>query len=120
MLAAASMIAILVLSRYHHNVIFFDTIADFGLQKQIAEDDISTQKANSTLGFGEFYVVSGFNSLRQIHLREAAAVTRVGPIIPEQKEWTEDDIRDVIISDSEKPRVGTVSVKAWLGHDLVL
>lgn len=76
--------------------------------------------ANATLGFGGIYVVSGPGSPRRRRLLEAAAVTELELTVPEQREWTEDDVLAFQIPDHENSKVGRGSIKAWLSHHLVL
>lgn len=81
---------------------------------------LSTKIANATLGFGAIYVVSGPGSPRRGRLQEAAAVTEVDLTIPEQTQWSDEDVADFRIEDENGSDVGEGSIKAWLSHRLVL
>ncbi|KAK3719988.1 hypothetical protein LTR37_004111 [Vermiconidia calcicola] len=76
--------------------------------------------ANATLGFGGLYVVSGLGSPRRAHLEQAAAVTELELVIPEQRVWTEEDVLNFRWDNVTESLVGIGSVKAWLSHHLVL
>ncbi|KAK3050665.1 hypothetical protein LTR09_008031 [Extremus antarcticus] len=76
--------------------------------------------ANATLGFGGLFVVSGPGSPRRSHLEQAAAVTELDLIIPEQTQWTGQDVLDFRWDNVTESKVGIGSVKAWLSHHLVL
>ena len=78
------------------------------------------QPANATLGFGGLYVVSGPGSPRRAHLEQAAAVTELELTIPEQKEWTGEDVLKFRTDNVTESKIGIGSVKAWLSHHLVL
>jgi hypothetical protein len=80
------------------------------------DSDISS--ANATLGFGGLFVVSGADSPRRTNIIQAANVTQIELIIPEQRRWTEEDKAEL----KEKARVdnGIGSLLAWLAHIHVL
>jgi len=80
----------------------------------------SIKPANATLGFGGLFVVSGPGSPRRKHIEEAAAVTELHLRIPQQVQWTDEDVRNFRPEHEEESRVLTGSVKAWLSHHLVL
>ena len=69
--------------------------------------------ANSTLGFGAVVVVSKKGSERRHALVQAANVTDVQLTIPEQPQWTDDDIQSFVNGEENAPRG---SILAWLGH----
>lgn len=74
--------------------------------------------ANSTLGFGAVYVVSGPNSPRRPHIIQAANVTGIDLTIPNQPSWTTDDVRTFYEGGDVASTKG--SVYAWFAHDRVL
>lgn len=76
--------------------------------------------ANATLGFGGLFVVSGLGSPRRSHLEQAAAVTELELTIPEQVQWTGQDVLNFRWENITESKVGLGSVKAWLSHHLVL
>lgn len=78
------------------------------------------QPANSTLGFGGLYVVSGPGSTRRAHLEQAAAVTELDLTIPQQKAWTGEDVLKFRTDNVTESNIGIGSVKAWLSHHLIL
>ena len=80
----------------------------------------SLTPANATLGFGGLFVVSGPGSPRRAHLEEAAAVTELELTIPEQVQWTDDDVENFRADNKSESQVLSGSVKAWLSHHLVL
>ena len=81
---------------------------------------LHTKPANGTLGFGGLYVVSGPGSVRRYHLEEAAAVTELNLTIPNQVEWSEQDISQFRVRNESESHVSVGSIKAWLSHHLVL
>ncbi|KAH8879366.1 hypothetical protein GQ53DRAFT_800279 [Thozetella sp. PMI_491] len=70
--------------------------------------------ANSTLGFGNIYVVSTPTSARREPLLHAANITELDLTIPLQPEWTEEDQRKFRLK--ENSTLGRGSLLAWLGH----
>jgi len=77
--------------------------------------------ANSTLGFGAIYVVSGPGSPRKEGLVEAANVTELDLTFPELPAWTDEQVHD--FRDNEHPEKSTIlngSIKAWLSHHVIL
>jgi len=66
-------------------------------------------RTNSTLGFGDIYVVSKENSPRRHNLLQAANITELDFTIPVQPKWTADDL-------AVRPDMGKGSLMAWLGH----
>lgn len=78
----------------------------------------SSSPANSTLGFGAIFAVSGRGSPRRDHLIQSANVTGIDLTIPEQPQWTgkdEDEFRAV-----GEAKMSSGSVFAWLSHDFTL
>ncbi|KAF1808864.1 hypothetical protein P152DRAFT_404563 [Eremomyces bilateralis CBS 781.70] len=76
--------------------------------------------ANSTLGFGAVYVVSGLNSPRRFGLVQAANVTGIDLTIPTQPIWTDHDERKFYEDGFGNITTTTGSIRAWLAHDSVL
>ena len=74
--------------------------------------------ANSTLGFGAVYAVSGRGSPRRDHLVQSANVTGIDLTIPEQPQWTDQDEANFRAGGDAEMSRG--SVFAWLAHDFVL
>lgn len=78
------------------------------------DDRIVASSSNSTIGFGQIYVISQKDSQRRHSLIQAANVTELRLNIPEQPTWTDNDM------DSFKlPQDSTIlkgSLLAWLGH----
>ncbi|PVI05268.1 glycosyltransferase family 25 protein [Periconia macrospinosa] len=70
--------------------------------------------ANSTLGFGAMVVVSKNGSKRRHSLLQAANVTNLDLTIPEQPQWTENEVERFRNGQQDKVQVG--SILAWLGH----
>ena len=77
--------------------------------------------ANSTLGFGSILVVSAASSPRRPHLIQAANVTGIDLVIPEQPRWTEKDVEEFSKALKWGGReTGRGSKLSWLAHDYVL
>ncbi|KAI9696152.1 MAG: hypothetical protein M1820_008293 [Bogoriella megaspora] len=72
------------------------------------------KKANSTLGFGALVAVSKAESARREGLLFAANITGLDITIPDQKEWNDDDIMDLVTPEGSTMNRG--SAMAWLGH----
>lgn len=70
--------------------------------------------SNSTLGFGQIYVVSQQGSPRRKALLQAANVTELQLSIPEQPVWTAEDERTFRLA--KDSTIGRGSLLAWLGH----
>lgn len=75
--------------------------------------------ANSTLGFGALYVVSGPGSPRRDGLIQAANVTELRFTIPDLPAWSDQQVMAFRGSDSSTT-ITNGSVRAWLSHNLVL
>lgn len=75
---------------------------------------IVASSSNSTLGFGQIYVVSQKESKRRHSLIQAANVTELQLNIPDQPTWTEYDIQDFRLPQDSTILKG--SLLAWLGH----
>lgn len=69
---------------------------------------------NSTLGFGEIYVVSRPESPRRDSIVQAANVTGLRLSIPAQPIWTQEDEHDFRLAQNSSIDKG--SLHAWLGH----
>lgn len=73
--------------------------------------------ANSTLGFGAIYVVSGPGSPRREPLIEAANVTELDLTFPELPDWTEDQVMRFKPPKTEgRDGMANGSSKAWQSH----
>jgi hypothetical protein len=75
--------------------------------------------ANSTLGFGALYVVSGPNSPRRDGLIQAANVTELDFTIPDLPTWTDEQIA-IFRNHDTQSTITNGSVRAWLSHNVVL
>jgi hypothetical protein len=111
------LIAIITLFVYYRSPIS-DTITSHAPSSLTGKSRITP--ANATLGFGGLFVVSGPGSPRREHLKQAAAITELELTIPEQKEWTGQEILDFRWDNVSESKVGVGSTKAWLSHHLVL
>ena len=77
--------------------------------------------ANSTLGFGAIYVVSGPGSPRRDGLVQSANVTRLDFTVPELPAWTQQQVDDFRDADNlDKSSIADGSIKAWLSHNVAL
>lgn len=75
--------------------------------------------ANTTLGFGAIAVISrGPGSTRYHALMQAANVTELDLVVPEQPVWTADDLAEYQEQDGTDGAVqkSEGSALAWLGH----
>ncbi|KAK8219644.1 hypothetical protein M8818_000618 [Zalaria obscura] len=77
-----------------------------------------TKPANATLGFGGLYVVSGPGSPRRAGMIQAANVTELDLTIPEQHQWTAQQIANFKYGPESKMANG--SIMAWMSHHVVL
>ncbi|GAB7351511.1 hypothetical protein MBLNU459_g2154t1 [Dothideomycetes sp. NU459] len=75
--------------------------------------------ANSTLGFGALYVVSGPGSPRRDGLVQSANVSELRLTIPELPAWTDAQVMAFRGSDT-RTTITNGSVRAWLSHNLIL
>jgi hypothetical protein len=73
----------------------------------------SIKPANSTLGFGAVLVVSSEKSRRE-NLLQAANVTEIELIVPEQPTWTHFDVDKFASTEVHDNEYG--SLLAWMGH----
>lgn len=77
--------------------------------------------ANATLGFNAIIVVSGPGSPRRSRLIQASNVTEIDLTIPDQPQWTEQDIKNFTDALAWGGReTGRGSTLAWLSHHHVL
>ena len=74
----------------------------------------SIKPANSTLGFGAVLVVSSEKSSRRRDLLQAANVTEIELVIPNQPTWTHLDIAEFGSTEVHDNNYG--SLLAWMGH----
>ena len=103
---------------YYRSAIGSTITSHTGSYGSQANGDITP--ANSTLGFGGLYVVSGPASTRRKHLLQAAAVTELDLTIPDQTAWSGEDVLKFRVDNVTESKIGIGSVKAWLSHHLVL
>lgn len=92
--------------------------ASFFQRDDVSDDGIAASSTNSTLGFGEIYVISQQGSPRQKTIVQAANVTELQLSIPTQPIWTEDDENAFRLAQDSTILSG--SLLAWLGHLHVL
>lgn len=97
-------------------IVYFRSTVSSGIQGFTASH---VTPANSTLGFGALYVVSGPNSPRREGLIESANVTGLHFTIPELPAWSEEQIASFRNHD-EQSTITNGSVRAWLSHNLIL
>jgi len=74
--------------------------------------------ANRTLGFGAIVAVSTEDSKRRNSLLQAANITDIDITIPQQPEWTENDVER--FRNGETKNVQHGSILAWMGHRFAL
>jgi len=83
----------------------------------LVKDDISNEgdfKANSTLGFGQIIAVSTKTSPNRATLELSAELNGLKISIPDQPQWTEDDISR--LKSKKNSTLSRGSAMAWLGH----
>lgn len=76
-------------------------------------------RANSTLGFGALFVVSGPGSPRREGLIESANVTGLDFTIPDLPTWSDEQIASFRNHDTQST-ITNGSVRAWLSHNVIL
>ncbi|KAF2770639.1 hypothetical protein EJ03DRAFT_326262 [Teratosphaeria nubilosa] len=113
-------LAVLVFFFYHRNIVATHVTSTLRSTKISGASRAQLAPANSTLGFGGLYVVSGPGSPRRQHLEEAAAVTELNFTIPTQIAWTDEDVRNFRPEHEEESNILTGSIKAWMSHHVVL
>jgi hypothetical protein len=79
----------------------------------------ASEPANSTLGFGTIYVVSGADGGERRHaIIQAANVTEIDLTIPQLPKWTDEDEKK--FNEGIEPPVSRGTVFAWMSHRLIL
>jgi hypothetical protein len=79
-----------------------------------SESELTTSSSNSTLGFGQIYVISREDSPRRKNIIQAANVTELQLSIPIQPIWTEQDEHNFRLDQGSS--IGKGSLLAWFGH----
>jgi hypothetical protein len=83
-------------------------------QHSSSKSGFTTSSSNSTLGFGQIYVISQKDSPRRKSIIQAANVTELQLSIPIQPIWTEQDERNFRLDQGSS--IGKGSLLAWFGH----
>ncbi|KAH7413578.1 hypothetical protein DE146DRAFT_761840 [Phaeosphaeria sp. MPI-PUGE-AT-0046c] len=83
-------------------------------QLPLHQDPSTIIPANSTLGFGAIVAVSHPRSPRRANLLWAANLTDLDIVVPQQPEWTENDVED--FKSNESTTISRGSALAWMGH----
>jgi hypothetical protein len=104
-------VSVLTLFVYLKSSAGSNVAAAFSISRQTA--------ANSTLGFGGLFVVSGSGSPRRNNLIQSANVSELHFTIPTQPAWSDDQI-SAFRGHNDQSTITTGSVRAWLSHNLVL
>lgn len=80
----------------------------------LCNNHLTTDAANSTLGFGGIYAVSRADSPRKQSLLAAAQLTKLEITVPDQPQWRDEDVQNLKATINSTLKRG--SAYAWLGH----